>query len=83
MTRGKSPTKAISLPLPRKRRGVEAHLVYRINKGLSILPTEVTNRVYLVLACEDRLNQWNDLVRRGDMTNQAFVGRCAKVNMGG
>jgi hypothetical protein len=37
-------------------KGVEAHLVYHINKGLSVVPTEVTDHLNLILALEDRLD---------------------------
>jgi hypothetical protein len=54
--------------------------VYHIDKGLSIFSTEATDRLYLVLTCEDCFNQRNDLVWKGGIINQAFVGRCAEVN---
>ena len=61
-------------------RGVEAYLMYYINKGLSVVPTEVTDRLYLVPAREDRRNQRNGLVWKEGATDQASAGRRAEVN---
>jgi hypothetical protein len=36
--------------------GVGAHPMYHINEGLSIVPTEVTDHLNLILALEDRLD---------------------------
>ena len=75
----KYPKKTVSSPPPRKRRGMKAYLVYRIDEVLGIVSTKVTDCLYLVLAREDRLNQRNDLVRKEGTTDQASAGGCVQV----
>ena len=64
---------------PQKRRDVDAHLVHHIDKGLSVVPTEVTDRVYLLLVREDCLNQGDNFVRKEGTTDQAFAGRLVRA----
>jgi hypothetical protein len=48
--------------------------MHHINEGLSVVSTEVTNRLYLVLAREDCLNQRNGLVWKEGTIYQASEG---------
>ena len=57
--------------------------MYHINEGLSVAPTEVTNRSYLVLTHEYRLNRRNDLVRKEGTTDQAREGWRTEVERDG
>jgi hypothetical protein len=54
--------------------------MYHINEGLSVVSTEVTNRLYLVLAREDCLNQRNDLVWKEGTIYQASEGWRTEVD---
>jgi len=49
--------------------GVGAYLVYHINKGLSIVSTEVTDHLDFVLTGEDCLEQRDDFIFREVMTD--------------
>jgi hypothetical protein len=49
--------------------------MYHINKGLSVVSAETTDRLYLVPAREDCRNQRNDLVWKEGATYQASAGR--------
>ena len=40
------------------------HLVYHVDKGLRVVPTEAADRLTLALTREDRLNQGGEFVRR-------------------
>ena len=54
--------------------------MYYIDEGLSVVSTEVTDRFYLVLAHEYRLNRRNDLVRKEGTTDQACEGWRTEVD---
>ena len=54
--------------------------MYNIDKGLSVVSTEVTNRLYLVLARKYRLNRRNDLVRKEGTLDQACEGWRTEVD---
>jgi len=56
-------------------RGVWAHLVYRIDECLSVVPTETTDRLNLLLSCEGFLNQRDKFVRREGADDEAPAGR--------
>ena len=48
--------------------------VYRINKGLCIVPRELPGHLNLVVVREDRRDQRDTLIRCECMTDQPFPG---------
>ena len=59
--------KAIRLRLGKKVRGV--YLMYHIDEGLGVVPTEVADHLHLILTCEDCLNQRDEFVGGKGRTN--------------
>ena len=48
--------------------------MHRVDKRLSIVPTEVTDNIDLGLTCKDYLDQRDGFVRGEGMANQASTG---------
>jgi hypothetical protein len=59
------PTRTVSPPRlgNEEMKGCGAHLVYHVDKGLSVVPTEVTDHLDLILVREDCPNERDDFVR--------------------
>lgn len=66
-----------------REREPEAYPIHYIDKPLGIFSTEVIDNICLSLACEDRLDQRDDLVRDEGTTNYLSAGRLFGIHNGG
>lgn len=64
-------------------RELGTHFVYHIDKPLSIVPTEGTDRINPILVHKHRLDQREHLSREGGVTDQTFAGGLIKVGKDG
>ena len=62
---------------------VGMHLMYGINKSLKVVPTEETDRVYLVLIREDCFYQRDAFVGKEGTADQAFARRLVRAYRNG
>ena len=58
------------------------HLVYHIDKGLGVVPTEATDNIMPILTREDSLNQEGELIRIERASNQKPQGCRVEVEKG-
>ena len=58
-------------------------LIYHINKGLGVVPTEAADNIIPILTREDSLDQEGEFIRVEHVSNQKLQGYRVEVEKGG